>query len=221
MSMVAPNGNIFRVTGPGVGNSTVTGEFPWQRRLTQGFDVFFYRCLKKRLGKQPRRRWFETPSRWLRRHVYAHTFPQRAINTAIHGSETYNTLWPRYSFMRHLGKPQLIQIMACHVFGVRLWQPMIWINTGLLTAGTPMTVYAKYTKMHIRNKIENVVRTTVGILSKPQYDKYSILESVVYPNVACNFWLAVPEHSMIPYNAHGIWHILSFYNSVFRLALQW
>ena len=43
------------------GNSPVTGEFSSQRPMTQSFDVFFNLCLSKRLSKQWRRRWFETP----------------------------------------------------------------------------------------------------------------------------------------------------------------
>ena len=50
------------------GNSPVTGEFPALRPVTRSFDVFFDLSLDKRLGKQPRRRWFETPSRPLLRH---------------------------------------------------------------------------------------------------------------------------------------------------------
>ena len=34
------------------GNSTVTGEFPSQRPVTQSFDVFFDLCLNKQLSKQ-------------------------------------------------------------------------------------------------------------------------------------------------------------------------
>ena len=34
------------------GDSPVTGEFPEQRPVTRGFDVFFYLCLNKRLSKQ-------------------------------------------------------------------------------------------------------------------------------------------------------------------------
>ena len=63
------NGNMFRVTGfcagnspVTVGNSTVTGKFPSHRPVTRNFDVFFDVRLNKRLSKQPRRRWFETPS---------------------------------------------------------------------------------------------------------------------------------------------------------------
>ena len=51
-----------------VGNLPVTGEFPSQRPMTRNFNVFFDRCLNKRLCKQSRRRWFETSSRSLWRH---------------------------------------------------------------------------------------------------------------------------------------------------------
>ena len=61
--MTSSNGNIFRVSGPLCG---VTGEFPTQRPVTRSFDVSF--DLKKRLSKQSRGWWFETPSRSLWRH---------------------------------------------------------------------------------------------------------------------------------------------------------
>ena len=50
------------------GNSLVTGEFPSQKPVTRSFDVFLNLRLNKRLSKQSKRRWFETPSRPLWRH---------------------------------------------------------------------------------------------------------------------------------------------------------
>ena len=50
------------------GNPPVTGEFPSQRPVTWSFDVFFDLPLNKRLSKQSRHRWFETPSHSLWRH---------------------------------------------------------------------------------------------------------------------------------------------------------
>ena len=50
------------------GNLSVTDGFPSQRPVTQSFDVFFDLRPNKRLSKQLRRRWFETPSRSLCRH---------------------------------------------------------------------------------------------------------------------------------------------------------
>ena len=51
-----------------VENSSVTGEFPSQRSVTRSFDVFFDLGPNKRLDKQSKRWWFETPSRPLWRH---------------------------------------------------------------------------------------------------------------------------------------------------------
>ena len=62
------NENIFYITGPLCGDSLVTCEFPSQRPVTWSFDIFSELRLNKRLSKQPKRRWFETPSRLLWRH---------------------------------------------------------------------------------------------------------------------------------------------------------
>ena len=48
-----------------VGNSPVTGEFPSQRPVMWNFAVFFDLRQNKRLSKQSRRWWFETPWRSL------------------------------------------------------------------------------------------------------------------------------------------------------------
>ena len=52
-------------------NPPVPGGSPSQRPVTQSFDVLFDVRLNKRLCKQSRRRWFETPSRSLWRHCNA------------------------------------------------------------------------------------------------------------------------------------------------------
>ena len=54
----------------GAGNSPVPGEFPAQRPVTRSFDVFFDLRLNKRLCKQSRGWWFETPSCPLWCHTY-------------------------------------------------------------------------------------------------------------------------------------------------------
>ena len=50
------------------GNSPVTGEFPSQRPVTRSVDVFFDLRLNKRISKQSRSWWFETPPHSLWRH---------------------------------------------------------------------------------------------------------------------------------------------------------
>ena len=64
--MTSSNGNIFRVTGPLCGP------------VTRSFDAFFDLRLNKRLNKQSRRRWFDTPSWSLWRHCndYPVIFPK-------------------------------------------------------------------------------------------------------------------------------------------------
>ena len=59
--MASSNGNIFRVTGPLWGTSPPKGQW-------RNFDVFFDLRPNKQLGKQSRRRWFETPLRSIWRH---------------------------------------------------------------------------------------------------------------------------------------------------------
>ena len=54
-----------------VGNSTVTGGFPAQRPVTRSFDVFFDLRPNKRLSKQSRGWWFDTPSHSLWPHSNA------------------------------------------------------------------------------------------------------------------------------------------------------
>ena len=63
--------NIFRATDPLWGNSSVTDDFPAQRPVTRSFGVFFDLHRNKRLSKQSRGWWFETPSHPSWRHCNA------------------------------------------------------------------------------------------------------------------------------------------------------
>ena len=88
--MTSSNGNMFRFTGfcagnstVAAGNSTVTGEFPSHRPVTRSFDVFLDLRPNKRLSKQPRRRWCETPSRSLWRHCKVVSNSDPVIRTAV------------------------------------------------------------------------------------------------------------------------------------------
>ena len=66
--MTSSNSNIFRVTGLLWGESTGHRWIPLTKAVTRSFDVFFNLRLNKRLSKQSRRRWFETPWHSLWRH---------------------------------------------------------------------------------------------------------------------------------------------------------
>ena len=71
------------------GNSPVTGEFPTQRPVTRSFDVFFDLRVNKRLSKQSRGWWFETPSCSLWRHCNAKQQPCRVNSLALVQSYEY------------------------------------------------------------------------------------------------------------------------------------
>ena len=65
------------------GNSPVNGEFPSQRPVTRSFHIFFDMRLNKRLSKQSRGWWFETPSCPLWRHCNDHKLtrcPSRSLH---------------------------------------------------------------------------------------------------------------------------------------------
>ena len=60
--MTSSNGNFFRVTGPLWRESTGHRWIPFTKARDAEWWCFFDLRLNKRLNKQPRRRWFETPS---------------------------------------------------------------------------------------------------------------------------------------------------------------
>ena len=98
------------------GNSPVTGEFPTQRPVTRSSGVFFDLRLSKRLRKQSRRRWLETPSRSLWRF---HQSIRYTVVSYIH----YTCLPERLS---------QVDIMVLHVvifllFVIRIWNVLLRI----------------------------------------------------------------------------------------------
>ena len=70
--MTSSNGNIFRVTGLLCGEFTGHRWIPPTKASDAELSCFFDLRLDKRLNKQLRRRWFETPSHSLWRHCTAY-----------------------------------------------------------------------------------------------------------------------------------------------------
>ena len=81
--MKPSNGNISALLALRAENSPVTDEFPSQRPVTRSFNVFVDLHLNKRLGKQSRGWWFETPSRSLWRHSNENSVKVEWKNTKI------------------------------------------------------------------------------------------------------------------------------------------
>ena len=83
--MTSSNWSIFRVTGHLWEESTGDRwKNPSQRPVTRSFAVFFDLRLNKRLSKQSRRWWFETPSRSLWRHLNYASWFIRCRHWTIH-----------------------------------------------------------------------------------------------------------------------------------------
>ena len=79
----------------GAGNSPVPGEFPTQRPVTRSIDVYFDLRPNKRLSKQSRGWWFETPSRPFWRHRNAMVHQQILVENMLY-IYMPNVLWSRY-----------------------------------------------------------------------------------------------------------------------------
>ena len=96
------------------GNPPVTGEFPAQRPVTRSFDVFFDLRLNKRLSKQSRRGWFETPSRSVWRHCNG--LPHLILSKKLMTITCYPwcIIWSVY----HCDMLSISSLMAWRLFGV-------------------------------------------------------------------------------------------------------
>ena len=109
-------GNIFRVTGPLCGEFTGHRWFPITKPVTRNFDVLFDLRLNKRLSKQSRRRWFETPSRSLWRDCNGNPVLYRlgpgAVVGFIHDTENVIDKYHKLMFDRFNAK----QIKLSRVF---------------------------------------------------------------------------------------------------------
>ena len=99
------------------GNSLVTGEFPAQRPVTRRLDVFFDLRLNKRLSKQWRGWWFETPSRPIWCHCNGSTISHV---TSWHGNifSITGPLWRR--FLAYHCKEPIMQCFLCRWLGHKL-----------------------------------------------------------------------------------------------------
>ena len=116
------------------GNSPIPGELPAQRPVTWSFDVFFDLRLNKRLSKQPRGWWFETPSWSLWRHGNVDFLKAAWLGPG-------DTKWYHWCFLS-----PLIQVMGwlLNSWGRDTYishdgfvpdrrQAIIWTNAGLLS----------------------------------------------------------------------------------------
>ena len=102
-------------------NSPVTGESPSQSPVTRSFDVFFDLRLHKRLSKQSRRRWFETPLRSLWRYCNVNSTPcSQALAIGLKMGNISRP-WPNISSSEGSQDTPACQILGhyCHAFFIK------------------------------------------------------------------------------------------------------
>ena len=97
-----------------LGNSPVTVKFPAQRPVKPSFEVFFDMCPNKRLSKQSRRWWFETPSRSAWRHCnckipFIHLTLKHMIHIIAFNIKTLH--WRTCVWKCMLNGPYVLQIL--------------------------------------------------------------------------------------------------------------
>ena len=96
------------------GNSPATGEFPSRRPVTRSFDVFLDLRLNKRLSKQSKCWWFETPSRSLWRHC--NVIFESSISDLIGYPRIYqNILFVDFSTRRELTNKRPLLFSTSHL----------------------------------------------------------------------------------------------------------
>ena len=91
--MTSSNGNIFRVTDPLCGEFTGHRWIPHTKASDADLWCFLWCALNKRLNKQSRGWWFQTPSRPLWRHSNERMHGQSTGNVLIDGFTSACSMW--------------------------------------------------------------------------------------------------------------------------------
>ena len=96
------------------GNSPVTGEFPSLRPATRSFDVFFDLRLNKRLSKQWRRRYFETPLHPTWRHCNGKKMILPPVDAIVRGDIPLRNYTTQFIIGRVSTAPQIAKDSTRH-----------------------------------------------------------------------------------------------------------
>ena len=176
------------------GNSPVPGEFPTQRPVTRGCDVFFDLRPDKRLSKQSRGWWFETPSHSLWRHrndQLWNMFPNTGHPTSVLKEACIWTL------TSEIFLPQLIQFVPCiyeHVYNTNLFSwicKTLWFCAHSLILQNSKARYATrfLRKIHYANryteifpKLKSIMASnSINLQSSRCYQMYARVHITRYP----------------------------------------
>ena len=138
------------------GNSPVTGGFPSQRPVTRSFDVFFDLRLNKRLSKQSRCWWFETPLCSLWRHSLV-MYPKFVLH--LDYTHSHNPCLTHWDQVTHICVSKLTIIGSENGLSPDRRQAIIWTNAGILLLWPLRTNFSEilieiytfsFKKMHLK-----------------------------------------------------------------------
>ena len=152
-------------------NSPVTSEFPSQKPVTRSFDFIFDPHLNKRMSKQWRRRWFETPSCSLLRYCNG------TIALHVIGSNLFLVGLSNYQLILFLCATCIVCMdnwYECvwvfdytpetnypgHDIEICLWNYFL-LFIGYMVCKSSKTIWPKYIKTHSgRDKMAVIFQTT-------------------------------------------------------------
>ena len=126
--MTSSNRNIFCIIGPLWVESTAHRRIPLTKGSARNLIFFFDLCLNKRLSKQSRRRWFETPSRSPWRHyndsrlkwciLSHHIVTQRSISSMTLTINTTRHILPTENRITNI---ELKEWISNYIIYAKLW----------------------------------------------------------------------------------------------------
>ena len=154
------------------GNSPVTGEFPAQRPVTWSFDIFFDLRLDKRWVNN-------SEADGLRRHCAHYDVIVMALYRWLNAKLSHqydflmgiiiNSLRPSDAAMHQQTRPSLVQMMSCHLFGIKPLSEPVVVYCQMDLGNKLQWNFDWNSKVFIEeNAHENVVCQMLAILPQPQ-----------------------------------------------------
>ena len=211
--MTSSNGNIFRVTGPLWGEPSVTSGFPSQKPVTRTFDAFFDLRMNKRLSKQPRCQWFETPSRSLWRYcnMVFHTgmtsqglpyIPRVHLSEGSFVRSPLRWLCSEEPMVRRSFIPKFLYSESCYVPKIPYSErpPTIWIlcyeGSLVRSSSSPKVLCSELPYSENRPSPIRVLYYEGPFVRSPSSSKIAMFRRFYLPNVARSIRIVCCEGSL-------------------------
>ena len=165
------------------GNPPATGGFPSQRPVTWSFAVFFDLHLSKRLKKQLRLQWFETPPHSLWRHCYAIIALHNCTREQVLRNSDFQysmTIYIKHECFLFLESNQLLPVLLCNPVDY-LISKAYWIRLKLALPSICFRWVWECTLMSLLGKLSELLSLCEGFpLSTSGFPSWSIKTDLCY-----------------------------------------